>query len=105
MLFVLQAEKHVDFFKEKVFAIALTDGFIGHPPASCREYFIDVTRNWVSSRDPLDTDKTKDPKDKSIRCLSAGHMEHEWSSYSAMESVFTYFEEKYEERVRLQETP
>lgn len=105
MFLVLQAENFTDFFKEKVFAIAFTDGFIGHPPASCKEYFVDVTRNWVACRDPLDTVKSQDPKGESIPAISAGHPEHEWSSYSAMESVFTYIEEKYEERVRLQETP
>lgn len=29
--------------------------------------------------------------------LFLGHTKHEWTSYSAMESVFKYLEQKYEE--------
>ncbi|KAH8419054.1 hypothetical protein KR222_002109, partial [Zaprionus bogoriensis] len=96
------AQKFLDFFKQKVFAIALTDGTIGYPPANCKQYFIDVARNWVSSRDPLDTFEIDGPRDQNITCVSAGHVEHEWTSYAAMESVFTYIEAKYQERVRAQ---
>lgn len=103
--FLLQAEKFPDFFKEKVFAIALTDGYVGKPPHSCKDYFLNVTRNWVTSLDPIDTEISGGPKDQCIPSLSAGHPLHEWSSYSAIESVFTFFEGKYEERVRDQETP
>ncbi|KAM8704645.1 hypothetical protein ACLKA7_009153 [Drosophila subpalustris] len=95
-------EKYIDFFKEKVFAIALTDGIIGYPPASCKEYIKDVACNWASSREPLDTNLRKEDCSDDYRCVSAGHPEHEWSSYSAMESIFNYFEEKYEKRVRAQ---
>ncbi|KAH8311333.1 hypothetical protein KR044_005728, partial [Drosophila immigrans] len=94
-------EKYAEFFKEKVFAIALTDGTIGYPPASCKQYFIDVACNWASSNEPLDTDlRTEDTGH--FKLVSAGHPEHEWSSYSAMESIFKFFEDKYEQRLRSQ---
>ncbi|KAH8358467.1 hypothetical protein KR093_000439, partial [Drosophila rubida] len=96
------AEKYADSFKEKVFAIALTDGTIGHPPASCKQHFIDVACNWASSNEPLDTNLRNEDTGNSFRLVSAGHPEHEWSSYSAMESIFKFFEDKYERRVRAQ---
>ncbi|XP_062125039.1 FAM172 family protein homolog CG10038 isoform X2 [Drosophila sulfurigaster albostrigata] len=97
-------ENYTDFFKEKVFAIALTDGTIGSPPASCKQYFIDVACNWASSNEPLDTDLRREQTRDTFRRVSAGHPEHEWSSYSAMESIFKFFEDKYEQRVGTKNT-
>ncbi|XP_034485462.1 FAM172 family protein homolog CG10038 isoform X2 [Drosophila innubila] len=91
-------EKFTDFFKEKVFAIALTDGVIGYPPAGCKEHFIDVACNWASSHEPLDTNLREGDCTDDYKRVSAGHPLHEWSSYSAMDSVFTFFEKKYEQR-------
>lgn len=96
IFYILQAEKFTKFFKEKVYAIALTDGTVGNPPASCQKYFLDVTCNWVSSNEPLDTDLTHGDKDKNITCVSAGHPEHEWTSSAAIESVFKFLEQKHQ---------
>ncbi|XP_030568158.1 FAM172 family protein homolog CG10038 isoform X2 [Drosophila novamexicana] len=93
-------EKYTKFFKEKVYAIALTDGTVGHPPAGCQKYFLDVTCNWVSSNEPLDTDLTQGDAAENITCVSAGHPEHEWTSYSAIESVFKFLEKKFEQHMK-----
>lgn len=97
-------EKFTNFFKEKVFAIALTDGTIGNPPSKCKEYFIDVACNWASSKEPVDTNLREGDTGDDFRLVSAGHPEHEWSSYAAMDSIFNYFEKKYEQRLRAQKT-
>ncbi|XP_001994577.2 FAM172 family protein homolog CG10038 [Drosophila grimshawi] len=94
------SQMFMDFFKEKVFAIALTDGTVDHPPANCKEYFLEVTRNWLSSREPLGKDLTNGDKEHNITCVSAGHPEHEWTSYSAIDSVFNFIDKKYEERMK-----
>ncbi|ALC45802.1 CG10038, partial [Drosophila busckii] len=93
------AEEYSDFFREKVFAIALTDPTISTAPACCKKYFLDVTCNWVSSNKPLDAEVARAHASEYIKCVSAGHPKHEWSSYSAMESVIKFIEDKYEQRV------
>ncbi|XP_017143128.1 FAM172 family protein homolog CG10038 isoform X1 [Drosophila miranda] len=89
----------LDFFKEKVFAIAFTDAVIGSPASDCENYLQEVTCDWVTSNSPLDT-PISSTRDK-IRRVSAGHTKHEWTSYSAMDSVFKFFEEKYEQRTKV----
>ncbi|TDG44185.1 hypothetical protein AWZ03_009415 [Drosophila navojoa] len=98
------AEKFTKFFKEKVFAIALTDGTVGHAPASCQKYFLDVTCNWVSSTEPLDTDLTHGDKEKNLTCVSAGHPEHEWTSSAAIESVFKFLELKHQKYLKTKQS-
>ncbi|EDV41954.2 uncharacterized protein Dana_GF17730, isoform A [Drosophila ananassae] len=89
------AEQFVDFFKEKVFAIALTDAVMGTIQSN-KEYISEVACDWVTSKTPLGTAvlTTKG----SIRKISAGHTKHEWTSYSAIDSIFKYIENKYEKR-------
>lgn len=104
ILCLWQAEKFTKFFKEKVFAIALTDGTVGHPPAGCQKYFLDVTCNWVSSTEPLDTDLTHGDKEKNLTCVSAGHPEHEWTSSAAIESVFKFLELKHQKYIKTKQS-
>ncbi|KAH8306448.1 hypothetical protein KR018_011557 [Drosophila ironensis] len=90
------ADQFADFFKEKVFAIALTDAVMGSVQDGNREYMSEVACDWVSSRNPLDTPISASKG--SIRKVSAGHTKHEWTSYSAIDSVFKFLEEKYQQR-------
>ncbi|XP_043654946.1 FAM172 family protein homolog CG10038 isoform X1 [Drosophila teissieri] len=90
-------EQFPDFFKESVFAIAFTDAAMASPQAKDREYLSDVACDWVASNTPLDTPVSQSKS--SIRRISAGHTKHEWTSYSAIDSVFKFIEEKYEQRV------
>lgn len=61
-----------------------------------KEYISEVACDWVTSKTPLGTAvlTTKG----SIRKISAGHTKHEWTSYSAIDSIFKYIEKKYEKR-------
>ncbi|KAI8118229.1 UPF0528 protein [Lucilia cuprina] len=89
------ARRYPEFFKNKVFAIAFTDSAHSFMPEDVRKIIGHKTCNWVSSNKPLDTE-IKTAKDD-IKMVSAGHSKHEWTSYSAFESVFKYLENKYEE--------
>jgi len=90
-------DNYSKFFKESVFAIAFTDAAMGSPQAKNRDYLCEVTCDWVASSSPLDTPVSQ--SNKSIRKVSAGHTKHEWTSYSAIDSVFQFIEEKYEQRM------
>ncbi|XP_017040989.1 LOW QUALITY PROTEIN: FAM172 family protein homolog CG10038 [Drosophila ficusphila] len=89
-------DRYSDFFKESVFAIAFTDAVMGSPQAKNKDYLCDVTCDWVASNSPLDTPVSQSKN--GIRKISAGHTKHEWTSYSAIDSVFKFIEEKYEQR-------
>ncbi|KAH8361915.1 UPF0528 protein CG10038 isoform X1 [Drosophila serrata] len=89
-------DEFLDFFKEKVFAIAFTDAVMSGPQASNKDYLQSVACDWVTSKAPLDTPVSAS-KD-GIRKVSAGHTKHEWTSYSAIDSIFKFMEEKYEQR-------
>ncbi|XP_036674087.3 FAM172 family protein homolog CG10038 [Drosophila suzukii] len=90
-------DNYSKFFKESVFAIAFTDAAMGSPQAKNRDYLSEVACDWVASSSPLDTPVSQ--SNKSIRKVSAGHTKHEWTSYSAIDSVFQFIEEKYEQRM------
>ncbi|XP_037732607.1 FAM172 family protein homolog CG10038 [Drosophila subpulchrella] len=89
-------KSHSKFFKESVFAIAFTDAAMGCPQAENGDYLSKVACDWVASSLPLDTPVAQ--SNKSIRKVSAGHTKHEWTSNSAIDSVFQFIEEKYEQR-------
>ncbi|XP_030374506.1 FAM172 family protein homolog CG10038-like [Scaptodrosophila lebanonensis] len=92
------SKMHKEFFKKKVFAIALTDSSHGSLPDDSKEYLRKVACNWASSEKPLDAKLPT--SDRDVPRISAGHPKHEWSSYAAMESVMKYFEQKYEQFTR-----
>ncbi|KAH8346867.1 hypothetical protein KR059_001485 [Drosophila kikkawai] len=90
-------DEFFEFFKEKVFAIAFTDAVTASPQASNKDYLQSVACDWVTSKAPLDTLVSASKDD--IRKVSAGHTKHEWTSYSAIDSIFKFMEEKYELRM------
>ncbi|XP_055905448.1 FAM172 family protein homolog CG10038 [Eupeodes corollae] len=89
------AKQFEQFFKHKVFAVALTDSAHFSGGQAAVRNLRPITRNFVSSDKPLGT-VIKSPSDD-LPQVSAGHTKHEWTSYSAMSAVFEFIEQRYEE--------
>lgn len=93
------ASSHFDDFTSKVFAIALTDSV--HQmrgqrlKTEVKEYLYSASRNWVSSELPLDK-LVEDFKKLDIIAVSAGHKKHEMTSWSCIDSLFKFLQERYE---------
>lgn len=86
------AVDHPKEFKDKVFAVGLTDSVHVAPPREF-EHVIKVSRNWVCSDKPLDAPVLCPSGD--IERVSAGHTVHEMSSSSCIDSLFRFIEERY----------
>ncbi|XP_037954347.1 FAM172 family protein homolog CG10038 [Teleopsis dalmanni] len=89
------ARRFPDFFKQKVFGVAFTDSAHFGMPSELQQLLSDKACNWVSSNQPLDKVLTTFKND--LPCRSAGHGQHEWTSYTAIDAVFKYLEEKFEQ--------
>ncbi|XP_067633433.1 FAM172 family protein homolog CG10038 [Eurosta solidaginis] len=87
------ANQFKDFFEKKVFAIALTDSAHFQIPVAAKKLVLDIACNWVSNAAPLDHEMYSGEGE--MYSVSAGHKKHEWTSYSAFESVFRFVEDKY----------
>ncbi|XP_053947912.1 FAM172 family protein homolog CG10038 isoform X1 [Anastrepha ludens] len=88
------SNRFTKFFEEKVFAIALTDSAHYQIPTASKKIVLDIACNWVSHATNLDAEIYTGEGE--MHSVSAGHSKHEWTSYSAFESVFKFLEEKYE---------
>lgn len=60
--------------------------------------FIQITRNYVTSNEPLDKVLTDRPVD--VVRASAGHSKHEWTSWAAETAVFEFIENLYQQRIK-----
>jgi len=89
------AKKHGDAFRKKVFAVGLTDSVHGSVPESIRAHMQKVGRNWVASSATLNT-PSEYQQSLDVERFSAGHSEHEWTSWSAMNVLFEFFENQYQ---------
>lgn len=87
------AQRFPQFFKEKVFAVGFTDSV--HSSSLVPEVLIPIGRNWVTSKEPLDTTLTISKND--LARHSAGHIKHEMTSYTCMDALFKFFEQRYEQ--------
>nr|CAD7198297.1 unnamed protein product [Timema douglasi] len=91
------AKDHFSEFKERVIAVAFTDSVhsmsLQKVPKKVIEFLQKVGRNWVAHDEPLDA-PVKAPADEITR-VSAGHIQHEMTSWSCMESLFTFLQERY----------
>lgn len=85
------AQKFPEFFKEKVFAVGFTDSV--HSSSLVPEQLIEIGRNWVTSKEPLDTTLTISKRD--LPRYSAGHIKHEMTSYSCKDALFKFFEQRH----------
>ncbi|XP_078313435.1 cotranscriptional regulator ARB2A homolog isoform X1 [Crassostrea virginica] len=90
---------HIDEFRDRVFAVALTDSVHSFSHQYADDSVIDFYRqrgkNWASSLDVLDTDL--DSHSDFCPTVSAGTEKHEYTSYSSMKSIFKFMSEKYQE--------
>jgi len=78
----------------KLKAIAFTDSVHSesyNDSKSVQNFLKNNARNWVQSNEPLDT-PVRQPGQ--CKCVSAGHTKHEFTSGSAVESVFKFLKEK-----------
>ncbi|KAG8042006.1 hypothetical protein G9C98_007314 [Cotesia typhae] len=91
------AHRHPDEFKKRVFAVGFTDSVHILPRKGC-DHVVKVSKNWVSSEQPLDT--PVDCPSDDVPCVSAGHPVHEMTSWSCIESLFKFLEEHYNNRVK-----
>ncbi|XP_037083180.1 cotranscriptional regulator FAM172A homolog [Pollicipes pollicipes] len=84
--------------RQRVAAVALTDSVHSMAAASqdIRQWFSKVGVNWVSSSAPLDTALRSADGDAARR--SAGHQQHEWTSWSCLEAVMPFLEERMQQR-------
>lgn len=48
-------------------------------------------KDWVASKEPLDTPMPDNRENAGCECVSAGHSKHEWTSPCAVNSVFDFF--------------
>ncbi|KAH0539190.1 FAM172 family protein homolog CG10038 isoform X2 [Cotesia glomerata] len=91
------AHRHREEFEKRVFAVGFTDSVHRLPRTGC-DHLVKVSKNWVSSEQPLDT--PVDCASDDVPCVSAGHPVHEMTSWSCIESLFKFLEEHYNNRVK-----
>lgn len=89
---VYLADKLKSEFESRVKAIAFTDSVHGYSNIKITDYMKKTAKNWISSSEPLDT-PMKTPEYDIVR-VSAGNLKHEMTSYSCIESVFKFIEER-----------
>ena len=82
--------------REKVRGIAFTDGVFRMASEGVLEQLEKIGRNWVTSELPLDEEPPFHAVKTMMPCVSAGHVEHIWTSASSIDSVFRFVEEKLE---------
>jgi len=93
------ARKYRNAFLDKCFAIAFTDSVhrVRQSGRSSKmaNWFKNNARNYVTSNKPLGTSLNKMSWSSDIPRFSAGHNDHKWTSWAAIDAVFPYLEEKY----------
>jgi len=76
-------------FTDSVHSVSPSD------PKPVRKWLEKNAINWVQSDEPLDTvQKPQMFSSDGCPCVSAGHPKHEWTSGSAIESVWKYIDQK-----------
>jgi len=83
-------------FTSRVFGIAMTDSvhsMVHHSiPHSLQKFLCKISRNWVSSGQPLDAEIQCSADD--IERVSAGHPVHEMTTYCSTASIFRFLDDK-----------
>ncbi|XP_018025019.1 cotranscriptional regulator FAM172A isoform X2 [Hyalella azteca] len=86
-------QEFTQYFEDKVFAVAFTDSVHSSPLPKTFGHFLKISRNWVTSSEPLDTRlRLRGPRDVVI--FSAGVQSHEMTSSASMKSIFKFFSER-----------
>ncbi|CAK1542371.1 unnamed protein product [Leptosia nina] len=91
-LTVMLAQKFKKDFEERVRAVAMTDSVHSFSGVKIPETLKRISTNWVSNSAQVDT-PLKTPEFEITR-LSAGHPQHEMTSYSCISSVFKFVDER-----------
>lgn len=86
------ASKFKDDFEKRVFAVAFTDSVHG---IGVSKKVAKVGVNFVTSEEPVNTILRSAEGDMQIR--SAGHHKHEMTSFSCIDSLFEFVNERYDE--------
>lgn len=93
-------------FVADVFAIAYTDSVtgssckLGNGSAKDEQHFQAITRNYVASDLPLDEPIKARGGGIAVSLRSAGHPKHEVTSWSCLEALFTFLEERHKNKSR-----
>jgi hypothetical protein len=80
--------------QRKLRALAFTDSvhWIGSANShAVLEWMEENARDWVASKNPLDTPEPSHKDTAGCDCFSSGHSKHEWTSPCAVNSVFKFF--------------
>ncbi|CAG8723895.1 9873_t:CDS:2, partial [Ambispora leptoticha] len=85
-------DERKDEFRTRVKVVALTDSVhsAGMVPSHSQEWFRKNTYNWIKSNLPFDTPIKEANRYYGCKCVSAGHIKHEYTSGMAIESVFEF---------------
>ena len=62
--------------------------FVGHVAGACQAFMVERCVDWVASEAPLNTAMPR--AHDGIRCVSAGHKRHEYTSGVAIEAIFEF---------------
>ncbi|XP_045500939.1 FAM172 family protein homolog CG10038 [Colias croceus] len=92
LLTVMLSQKFKSDFENRVKAVAFTDSVHSFSGAKISDALKKVAINWIATSSPLDT-PMKTPEFDITR-LSAGHPQHEMTSYACMSSVFKFIDKK-----------
>lgn len=93
-------------FIDRVFAIAFTDSVtgssskLGDGSADDEQHFVRIVRNYVASDLPLNEpvasrNSRRGGSENSVPLLSAGHQQHEYTSWSSIDVLFEFLEKQY----------
>ncbi|CAI9733967.1 Hypothetical predicted protein [Octopus vulgaris] len=87
------ANKRRDFLS-RISAVAFTDSMPDNyiNDADIKEFFKKKSRNWVTSKEPIDT--VVNSFNGTVPKVSAGHTKHEMTSWTSFHSIFKYLNEK-----------
>lgn len=90
-------------FRDRVFALGLTDSVHSFSrqkvPHRVVQFLSNVSRNWVSSPEPLDRPLRDRHDGVDIKRVSAGTVTHEMTSWSSFASVFEFLESAYQKTI------
>ncbi|XP_038221300.1 FAM172 family protein homolog CG10038 [Zerene cesonia] len=92
LLTVMLSQKFKSEFESRVKAVAFTDSVHSFSGVKIPDALKKVAINWIATSSPLDT-PMKTPEFDITR-LSAGHPQHEMTSYACMNSVFKFIDNK-----------
>ncbi|CAG8461273.1 8999_t:CDS:10 [Diversispora eburnea] len=88
-------------FKSRVVAIALTDSVHSSSmvPIKSKDWFSKMSCNWIKSHKPLAEKMDEATGYYGCFCVSAGHPKHEYTSGTAIKSVFDFLQHRLKKKM------